>query len=709
MSGRLPKSKKVRLGYFCSYVPFEMLKNAGIEMVSLSEISQNSCRTSELSVNLCTYVRFIESIVDSAHIDGVILTNCCNSSQRLYDYIKTRRPNFFCYILELPKKSSELDAQFFRHSVRLLVQRISEVYGIMLSSSTDSSKDESDLTNSIREQTVYLMGSAISNETVSIIRDSVFPLSLAVNSCSNKNNGDRMLQPQKFEGLRSALSGLGQPCPRMDCFAEYFKAFFSKNRENLKGIIFLCAKNCDLYLLAYPVINSLCEENEIPILYLEQEYVEQSTGQILTRIEAFVESLDSAKPVNIAKTSDSSRLSHFGSTMRLVSGVTDRLPMSAIRVIVSYQIKMFSEEIFKHPEKVVFTNMAMTSEILYAAGLIPVNMELISGWLSSLRLASRCIRESESSGISSSLCSYHKAVIGLIAQGGLPVPAAIVMTTNICDGGPGFASYCANSYGTKTFILNVPFSGVTEDNVSYLSAQYSQLKSWLEDFTGEELSQDKLQKSLELSNQARAYWLLAQKLRTGKPLIPGYLSLRNLFGATFLFGSEIGVQVSREYYNELFQLSKAHVSSLPSAKKRILWVHFAPLYGKSIMEFIEQTLGCCIVMDITAYICWDQHDLSNPIESLSKRALSHFYLGEPEKRKELYKNLIKEYSIDAVIHFMQKGCRAIPGSSFIVREAAKETGTSYLELTGDCIDSSDYSEEQLRLRVAALCESMGCD
>ena len=394
--------------------------------------------------------------------------------------------------------------------------------------------------------------------------------------------------------------------------------------------------------------------------------------------------------------------------MSLARAVVPRLELEAARIVVQNQIDLFTEKIWESPEKIIWTNMVMTTEILYAADLIPVNIELVAGWLGTLGLSSNCIATCENLGFSPTLCSYHKAALGICEKGGLPIPRGVVMSSHICDGAIGAAYHFANRYDANTFILNLPYSK-NDFNFRFVIQQYYRLIQWIEGYTGEKFSEEKLKKALSLSNIAREYWIKACELRKGEPLFQGHLSLRNLFGTTFLFGSELGVEASRAYFEELCKLKNSLEGHLnvKSRKKRILWIHFAPLYANDIMRYLEEQLDCRIVFDITGYLYWSEHNVDKPVESLANKALSHFYLGEASERMKLYHRLVEEYAADCIIHFMHNGCRAIPGSSWQIRRMADELRLPYMELWGDCIDPRGFSSEQMMLRLEAFREALG--
>lgn len=60
-----------------------------------------------------------------------------------------------------------------------------------------------------------------------------------------------------------------------------------------KGAVFASLKFCDAYMFEYPVLKGILEKEGIDILRLESDYLDGHEGQISTRIDAFIEMLDS--------------------------------------------------------------------------------------------------------------------------------------------------------------------------------------------------------------------------------------------------------------------------------------------------------------------------------------------------------------------------------------------------------------------------------
>lgn len=720
-------NKKPRIGFLCSYFPDKLVESLGFETVPFYNLSQNASNLlGDLPVNLCGYVKYCQKVWKEAEIDGMVLTNCCNAMQRLYDSIRIERPDMFCYMMELPRNNSTQDDDYFEQNIKSIMNSLCRSFSMELPNELELKnfvEEKKYEVQEVKENTIYVLGSAVSPQMREKLLEYLEGYPIEMNLCSTRTHGEQWSRvEQTANGENYVRNTVFQKCPcaRMQHFVSWFREFVNSKGSKLLGVIYISSQHCDSYLFNYPAIQALCKEHKIPLLGLEEGYRQTGFGQISTRIEAFIESLEFIKEnrkrnlrfedhsADFEMPVEKDKSVSFPNMMRAVRGIVPKLPLEAIKMVVENQIDMFSEKVWQAPENVVWTNMVMPAEIFYAAGLIPINMELVAGWLASLGLSRNYISWGEGLSLSANLCSYHKATIGLLDKGGLPKPRGAAISSHICDGGSGVVNYFTEKYGTDSFVLNVPLIQNNE-SYEYVLKQFRSLVDWVERYTGRKLSFEKLQEAAILSNKAREYWIKAFEIRKGEPVFPGHLSLRNLFGTTFLFGSKLGYEVAKAYYEQLLEFDKNTVPDDSNEKKRILWIHFAPLYNNKIMEYMERELNCWIVMDITGYMYWQEYDINNPIESMAKRTMSHFYLGEAEDRKALYEGLIREYRIDGVVHYMHNGCRAIPGSSSQVRQVTEKHGIPYLELAGDCIDPRGFSEEQMRLRLEAFKETLGRD
>ena len=397
----------------------------------------------------------------------------------------------------------------------------------------------------------------------------------------------------------------------------------------------------------------------------------------------------------------------FLQRLRISEALCMNMELRSAQMLVQNQINIFTNTMWNDKNKIVWTNMVMPTELFYAAGLTPINTELVAGWTATLNLSSKYISAAESKGYNINLCSYHKSVIGAMEFGHIPPPELAILSSHICDGGNGMVKYFSKRFNVKTMLINIPYHN-TRVNINYVKEQLVKAKDMIEEHTGRSISLNAVKQAIILSNQARTYMEKANNLRKKDTLFYGNLAIRNLYGATFLFGSELGKEVTKSYYEQLNRIKDTNGNEYIISKNphRILWIHFAPLYAGDIMNFFENSLNCIIAFDITGYIYWDKLGEDNPIESIARKAMSHFYLGDASNRMNLYKRIISEYEIDGIVMFMHQGCRAIPGSSWEIQQISKELKLPFLELPGDCIDPSGSSSEQMKLRMEAFSESL---
>ena len=384
----------------------------------------------------------------------------------------------------------------------------------------------------------------------------------------------------------------------------------------------------------------------------------------------------------------------------------ENMELEAAKLLVKNQIKLFSDTIWTKPGNIVWTNMVMPTELFYAMGMIPVNMELLAGWTATLSLSSTYIRIAHAKGYHVNLCSYHKAVIGAIECGHIPPPRMAILSSHICDGGHGMLQYFKRRHNTQTLLIDIPYE-TTASNLDFVKGKILEAKRLIENERQEIYSEEKFRQAIFYSNEARNYLAEANSFRKKNVLFYGNLAIRNMFGATFLLGSELGVTVARTYYEQLREMAARRTNKIAIKKPyRILWIHFAPLHAGAMMQYFEEKLNCVIAFDITGYIYWEKLKEEDPCRSIAEKAMSHFFLGCVENRLGLYRNLIREYRIDGLVLFMHAGCRAIPGSSWELRKISEELHVPCLELPGDCIDPSGFSSGQLKLRMEAFSESL---
>ena len=151
-------------------------------------------------------------------------------------------------------------------------------------------------------------------------------------TCTNAN---RRFVPQKADTLahyaHDVLTQL--PCARMRDISPR-KDFFDRVLPQIDGLVFHTVQFCDMYSYEY---SDLKRTSPAPILALETDCTAQSRGQMLTRIEAFLESIGASQKEHLAsqKGSPMSKTATFVVGLDSGSTSTNAVVMNEAREIVA--------------------------------------------------------------------------------------------------------------------------------------------------------------------------------------------------------------------------------------------------------------------------------------------------------------------------------------------------------------------------------------
>lgn len=148
-------------------------------------------------------------------------------------------------------------------------------------------------------------------------------------------NASRRFVPQKADTLahyaHDVLTQL--PCARMRDISPR-KAFFDHVLPQIDGLVFHTVQFCDMYSYEY---SDLKRTSPAPILALETDCTAQSHGQMLTRLEAFLESIGASQKEHLAsqKGSPMSKTATFVVGLDSGSTSTNAVAMNEAREIVA--------------------------------------------------------------------------------------------------------------------------------------------------------------------------------------------------------------------------------------------------------------------------------------------------------------------------------------------------------------------------------------
>lgn len=351
----------------------------------------------------------------------------------------------------------------------------------------------------------------------------------------------------------------------------------------------------------------------------------------------------------------------------------------------------------KKPEQSAIVSVFTPCELLQETGLNPYNVESFSSYICASEAERGCQQEAESSGISETLCSYHKTFIGAAQRGILPRPKCIVYTNLTCDANLVTFRYLADLFEIPSFAIDVPMQP-DEDNVAYVAGQLRELKDFLEEQTGKTVDEERLARRLArsrstLENYAKFQELRADRYVPSDLVTPLYAGMANHI--------LLGTREQETYTNMLLH----DVQNTPAAKgKRIYWMHTIPFWSGAVKKELSlqekaQIVGC----EISQVSGWD-FDPARPYEAMARRMVYNKLNGNVLRRIEAGIQNAKILKADGAVWFCHWGCKHTLGGAQLAKKKFEEQGIPLLILDGDGCDRSHGGEGQTATRLGAFLE-----
>ena len=133
-----------------------------------------------------------------------------------------------------------------------------------------------------------------------------------------------------------------------------------------------------------------------------------------------------------------------------------------------------------HPQRAALVNIFMPCELLHAFHLLPMFAEATACYLHGAAAERGFIHYAESAGISPTLCSYHKALLGMGLSSTAGQPLCTACTSIACDANNLTFRRLAQHYGIPHFYLDVPYDH-DEYAVAEVSDRLREFAAFLED------------------------------------------------------------------------------------------------------------------------------------------------------------------------------------------------------------------------------------
>lgn len=350
----LISEKEKKIGWLCTYTPEEIIYAAGFQPVRLSA-KGNPIKKADacLHNNLCPFVRSVlDDALDSSlgHFDGIIFANSCDAMRRLYDAWQLFVKADFTYILGPPKAVSSYSIAYYADQLRGLARRLEEHYGVTITN--EALWESIKIFNQTRTLIQDLSSRYKSNSPLP--GEDMFTIMQMATRCDRRKFNQKLSSyleqpPQEMPTRRNTMprvllagciidqvdfirviEGVGAqlvvnelctgirhfenlveedsdpfvalssrylnraPCARMVNLEWRLNYLVQLAKDyRVDGVIYHILKFCDHYMWDLPHTTTEFEENGLPVLSVESEYTKESFEQLKTRVQAFVELLQS--------------------------------------------------------------------------------------------------------------------------------------------------------------------------------------------------------------------------------------------------------------------------------------------------------------------------------------------------------------------------------------------------------------------------------
>jgi len=356
-------SGKKIIGYFCSYVPEEIIHAAGMIPYRMRAVNNKGTSKGDIyfsSLN-CTFVRhcFDKALRDDFDfLDGLIITNSCDHIRRIFDNWRHAKikPDFL-HMFVIPHVSKKPAIERFKSEIDLLITKIEKEFNVTitdekLNNSISLYNKKRQLIKKIYERrkdrrpfikgsemlSVMLAVTAMPVEKSILILQNILDLAnhreidttdkirvfissgcteeikhlelieecgsviISDNMCYGSKYFDKPVSEHDFPVYSIAERYLTHmSCPRMmDLYRTRLEHIKQiKNDYHIDAFIAEKLKFCDLWGGEIYIYKQDSKQSKLPLLTLEREMYSENEGQVKTKIQAFFEQLRNSKTVKI--------------------------------------------------------------------------------------------------------------------------------------------------------------------------------------------------------------------------------------------------------------------------------------------------------------------------------------------------------------------------------------------------------------------------
>ncbi|WP_288528604.1 2-hydroxyacyl-CoA dehydratase subunit D [uncultured Eubacterium sp.] len=343
-------------------------------------------------------------------------------------------------------------------------------------------------------------------------------------------------------------------------------------------------------------------------------------------------------------------------------------------------------------------SLYLPCEILHSIGISTLFPEALACYLAAARSEQIFIDTAEQNFVSQTMCSYHKAFIGMVETGVLPKPDFIINTTLACDANHLSFRRAAEHYNVPQYMIDVPYN-YSSGAVDYVAEQIKDMVTFIEK-QGYTFDEAKLIETVEKSKQTLKNFNDILTLRATRSLSDEMTSqMLSVFATHVMLGTDNALKYSKDLKNEL--------AAVPEGKKgvRLLWVHTLPYWQDALRDLINFTDRCEIVAcDMVMDAMYCNLEEADPYRFMADRLVRNTVNGNGTNRINATLELAKKLNVDGIVWYCHWGCKQTAGLSNIAKSTFEANGFPTLILDGDGCNWNNVNDGQTVTRTEAFLE-----
>jgi len=326
----------------------------------------------------------------------------------------------------------------------------------------------------------------------------------------------------------------------------------------------------------------------------------------------------------------------------------------------------------------------------------------------------------EGMGYTNHLCAYARSDLGYRKTGvtvtrGIPDADLFLACNAQCFTLTKWFQVLARQGGQPVFVFDTPEHVMNkkarEEIVKYCVLQLKELIAFLEEKTKKKFDYDRLK---EVMKYSAASSILYKEFLDMAQYKPSPISIFDALIGMAIAVYRRGTQECVDYYQTLVNEIQAKVNQgigvLPKdqEKYRLYWENLPVWFKFSDHAKMLGSYGGVILTSLYVHAWSFEFDLNkDPLVTLAENYVNRFSNSTIEDRADMATDLFKRYSMNGMIMFMNRSCKAVSFAVPTLKDIlTKRTGIPALVFESDMGDQRFYAESQVRTRIEAYFETL---